>query len=144
MAPSAKRMKMPEAAADAKGPMPGCSIDDVAAQVCLLTAQRDRDRAAWLEAVEAIKDHAERIGKLEHSDMQYNDQLGMVADHCASSCKAIEAKIQKELFDVRENFKKDLGDHDGNLRAQLDTYASEMTATVLGIEAKLNATINGV
>ena len=84
-----------------------------------LGAQRDADQQAWTELNDVIADHAQRLDSLEHEDMQYNDCLNLVADHCQNLTK----------------------DTDKNLRSQLDVFANELKITVGTLEGGLNTTI---
>ena len=76
--------------------------------------QRAKGQAAWLEVVEAVGDHARQIDELVHQDMQYNDHINLVADHCQILTK----------------------DTDYNLRAQLDKFAEDLSTSIGALDSK--------
>ena len=85
---------------------------EVVSEVRKLMAQRDRDQQMWRDTIEAINDHAQRLDAVEHQDMQYTDQISMVAEHCQVLTK----------------------DTDANLRSQMETFAQESLRCIKALE----------
>ena len=85
---------------------------EVVSEVRKLMAHRDRDLQMWRDTIEAINDHAQRLDAVEHQDMQYADQISMVAEHCQVLTK----------------------DTDANLRSQMETFAQESLRCIKALE----------
>ena len=55
-----------------------------------LMNQRDADQETWKALVANHKEMAVRIETLEYEDMQYNDRINLVAEHCKFVSKRVE------------------------------------------------------
>ncbi len=115
-----KRVRLPDLA---PAPATGATMpqDELVSLVQHLAAQRTIDQEAWAELVEVLGDHAARVEAIEHEDLQHNDRSNLLAAHCRA--------LTKET--------------DGNLRAQLDAYSTEVQKSLVSLESKLQGTIIG-
>ena len=115
----AKRMR--DTAPTAEPAQKDLTHAEVVIMVHKLMAQRDHDQSNWKDVIVAVNDHAGRLDKLEHEDLQWNDRIHMVAEHCEALTK----------------------DTDANLRGQMDEFAKESVRCINTLETGIIKTLQG-
>ena len=84
-----------------------------------LMNQRNADQETWKALIANHNDMAVRIETLEHEDMQYNDRINLVAEHCNLTTKRVE----------------------GNCELQIKSFVSDTLTGMSALEHKINGSI---
>ncbi len=95
------------------------SQDEILMAIRQLYELRSMDINAWKNAAETVADHAGKLDLLMDADLQWNDRITMVGDHCAELTKNTDLR----------------------LRAHIEEFAGRGKLEQNGIESVLTATV---